>query len=233
MKSGGRRNPQSGRCPHGRQKSICYDCGGTSICVHQKRRTRCMVCGGGSMCKHGRRKSRCKEEECGELNKGTWKSTQKIAKSQPSCRRVSSPKQELKVVEGATTPTPLLQRDQSVTPERDSAHATLLPECQEVLPRFSFHDSLDGLPAPSSSAGVMTTDGAVGTAFPFLAAPVAQPFFLSVVPSASSAAVPDPRFLLWSRWQTARLRQAEAARRQDHEARAWEQLSTLFEDIPL
>ena len=69
-KSGG-----EGKCPHGRRKSQCKDCGGsgrcmtdkwgTEMCPHGREKRRCKECGGSAICPHGRRKSRCKEcTEC-------------------------------------------------------------------------------------------------------------------------------------------------------------------------
>ena len=52
-----------GACPHGRKRSICKECGGSSICEHGRQRSRCKECGGGSICEHGRERSKCKE--CG------------------------------------------------------------------------------------------------------------------------------------------------------------------------
>jgi hypothetical protein len=54
---------QGGNCIHGRQKSKCKECGGSSLCTHGRRKSRCKECGGSSLCTHGRRKSICKE--CG------------------------------------------------------------------------------------------------------------------------------------------------------------------------
>ncbi len=51
------------QCPHGRRKSECGDCGGTSICEHRKIRARCKDCGEASICEHNRERSRCKD--CG------------------------------------------------------------------------------------------------------------------------------------------------------------------------
>jgi hypothetical protein len=48
------------KCPHGRQKSRCKECGGVSICTHGREKSRCKECGGSSICPHGRQKSRCK-----------------------------------------------------------------------------------------------------------------------------------------------------------------------------
>ena len=58
-------NSKSGKCEHGRQKSTCKDCGGSSICIHDRQKSACKDCGGISICSHGRRKSACKEcENC-------------------------------------------------------------------------------------------------------------------------------------------------------------------------
>ena len=48
-------------CPHGRQRSICKECGGASICEHGRQRKHCKECGGSQICEHGRRRYRCKE----------------------------------------------------------------------------------------------------------------------------------------------------------------------------
>ena len=50
-------------CEHGKHKSTCRECGGSSFCEHGKRKSRCKECGGSSICEHGREKSQCKE--CG------------------------------------------------------------------------------------------------------------------------------------------------------------------------
>ena len=51
------------KCEHGRQRSRCKDCGGSSFCEHGRRRHDCKDCGGGSICEHGRLRNRCKD--CG------------------------------------------------------------------------------------------------------------------------------------------------------------------------
>ena len=33
-------------CPHGRQRSKCKDCGGSSMCEHARERSTCKECGG-------------------------------------------------------------------------------------------------------------------------------------------------------------------------------------------
>ena len=53
-------------CPHGRQHSLCKDCGGASICEHDKERYICKICHGVSICPHGRQKSRCRD--CGGIS---------------------------------------------------------------------------------------------------------------------------------------------------------------------
>ena len=50
-------------CPHGRRRSRCKECGGSSLCEHGRQRSQCKECGGSSICEHGRRRSTCKE--CG------------------------------------------------------------------------------------------------------------------------------------------------------------------------
>jgi hypothetical protein len=42
---------------HGRQKSTCKDCGGTSICEHGRLKSQSKECGGTAFCEHGRLKS--------------------------------------------------------------------------------------------------------------------------------------------------------------------------------
>jgi hypothetical protein len=51
------------KCEHGRRRSLCKECGGSSICEHGRRRPICKECGGSSICEHGRERSKC--TECG------------------------------------------------------------------------------------------------------------------------------------------------------------------------
>jgi hypothetical protein len=46
-------------CEHGKNKSRCIDCGGSSICQHDKEKYQCIDCGGNGICEHGKRKSQC------------------------------------------------------------------------------------------------------------------------------------------------------------------------------
>ena len=48
-------------CEHGKQKSVCKDCGGVGICEHNKIRSKCKECGGGSICEHSKLKQYCKD----------------------------------------------------------------------------------------------------------------------------------------------------------------------------
>ena len=48
-------------CEHGRQRSICKECGGGGICEHGRRRSICKECGGSGLCEHGQVRSRCKD----------------------------------------------------------------------------------------------------------------------------------------------------------------------------
>ena len=56
-------NTVNKNCPHGKQKSKCRECGGSSFCSHGKHKSQCRECGGSSFCSHGKRKSQCRE--CG------------------------------------------------------------------------------------------------------------------------------------------------------------------------
>jgi hypothetical protein len=51
------------KCPHGKQKYECVQCGGNGICVHNRKKSTCKECGGNNICVHNRQKSQCKE--CG------------------------------------------------------------------------------------------------------------------------------------------------------------------------
>jgi hypothetical protein len=51
------------KCPHGKQKWHCKDCGGSQICKHKKALSYCIECGGRAICKHRRQRHHCKE--CG------------------------------------------------------------------------------------------------------------------------------------------------------------------------
>ena len=48
------------KCEHGRQKSHCKECGGSTICEHNRERNKCKECGGASICEHGRQRNTCK-----------------------------------------------------------------------------------------------------------------------------------------------------------------------------
>ena len=90
-------------CEHGKQKSTCKECGGSSICEHSKRKSECKECGGSNICEHGKRKSYCKEcggsqicehgkqksycKECGgsSLCKHDWCDTTAIPKYEGYC----------------------------------------------------------------------------------------------------------------------------------------------------
>ena len=60
---GAARKKARSRCPHGRERSTCTECGGAGLCPHQRRRRQCKECGGAGICQHQRRRSKCKE--CG------------------------------------------------------------------------------------------------------------------------------------------------------------------------
>ena len=50
-------------CIHNKRKTVCKECGGSSLCIHDKQKNNCKECSGSSYCIHNKRKSRCKE--CG------------------------------------------------------------------------------------------------------------------------------------------------------------------------
>jgi hypothetical protein len=54
---------QSGhvRCPHGKRKQECIECGGSQVCQHRKLRAYCKVCKGSQVCEHGKQRQYCKE----------------------------------------------------------------------------------------------------------------------------------------------------------------------------
>eukprot|EP00732_Lithocolla_globosa_P003765 Lithocolla_globosa_v1_NODE_3157_length_1747_cov_96.966312.p1 type:complete len:326 gc:universal NODE_3157_length_1747_cov_96.966312:1209-232(-) len=51
------------QCKHGKRKSTCKQCGGSSICPHNRIKSKCKDCKGGSICLHNREKSTCRQ--CG------------------------------------------------------------------------------------------------------------------------------------------------------------------------
>ena len=65
--SGGGKKQVMKKCPHGKQKRYCVDCGGKGLCLHGKNKYRCVECGGKKQvekkCPHGKQRSYC--VECG------------------------------------------------------------------------------------------------------------------------------------------------------------------------
>jgi len=51
------------KCPHGKAKWFCIECGGSGLCRHEKLKSKCRECGGSNFCQHGKQKSLC--SECG------------------------------------------------------------------------------------------------------------------------------------------------------------------------
>lgn len=49
------------KCPHGRLKYACLECGGKGICEHKKHKYLCAECGGRGICEHRRIKRTCVE----------------------------------------------------------------------------------------------------------------------------------------------------------------------------
>jgi hypothetical protein len=49
------------KCPHGKRKQYCRECGGAGICKHDCIKSVCKECCGSAICVHGKRKAQCKE----------------------------------------------------------------------------------------------------------------------------------------------------------------------------
>jgi len=54
------------KCPHGKRRTLCKECGGTQLCAHGNRKDYCKECGGSQICVHGKNKRNCKN--CGGRN---------------------------------------------------------------------------------------------------------------------------------------------------------------------
>jgi hypothetical protein len=48
------------KCEHGKRKTYCRTCGGSSLCIHDKVKRRCHTCGGSAFCEHGKYKETCR-----------------------------------------------------------------------------------------------------------------------------------------------------------------------------
>lgn len=57
---------QRKKCPHGRRRAQCIECGGGSVCEHKRLRNQCIECGGAGICEHKRQRNKC--VECGGSN---------------------------------------------------------------------------------------------------------------------------------------------------------------------
>ena len=55
------------RCPHGKDKPQCKECGGWRICTHGKFKPYCRECKGSQICTHGRNKHQCKDCEGSQI----------------------------------------------------------------------------------------------------------------------------------------------------------------------
>ena len=49
------------KCPHGKRKAQCKECGGSAFCEHGKEKRQCKKCGDSVFCEHGAWKTTCKE----------------------------------------------------------------------------------------------------------------------------------------------------------------------------
>jgi len=48
------------KCPHGKQKSRCFDCGGSELCEHNRFKFQCIACDGSNICIHNKQRCFCK-----------------------------------------------------------------------------------------------------------------------------------------------------------------------------
>ena len=55
------------KCPHGKRRHMCVDCGGTSTCHHKKQKAVCKQCGGSQICEHNIERSVCKKCKGGKI----------------------------------------------------------------------------------------------------------------------------------------------------------------------
>ena len=68
------------KCPRGKLKTYCGECGGGSICEHGRRKSVCKECGGASICEHWREQCKCKEcGGCSFCEHRRWKPDAQIA----------------------------------------------------------------------------------------------------------------------------------------------------------
>jgi hypothetical protein len=52
---------EKNKCPHGKQRCLCKQCGGVSICKHGRQKHLCKECDGSQICEHGRIRRQCKD----------------------------------------------------------------------------------------------------------------------------------------------------------------------------
>jgi hypothetical protein len=76
------------QCDHGRQKSLCKDCG-TNHCDHGRQKYKCKDCSPKSFCQHGRRKGRCKDCGAGYCQHGRQKDRCKDCHPMPTASTVA------------------------------------------------------------------------------------------------------------------------------------------------
>ena len=78
------------KCPHGRLRYECRNCGGKGVCIHGRRRNTCHECSGSLICQHGRQRQAC--ADCnnficdeGACEARRFSSTQALLKHMRTC----------------------------------------------------------------------------------------------------------------------------------------------------
>ena len=112
----------SSLCEHGRQRHRCNECCSSILCEHGRQRHRCKECGGSSLCAHGRRRSLCKE--CGgssmcEHGRQRYKCKAcRAAKFQHGETSLPAPTATLKRRRYTGTPLPVVRFESTFTAEK-------------------------------------------------------------------------------------------------------------------
>ena len=74
-------------CQHGKQKHMCRECKGSGICEHNKFKHVCKICKGSAVCKHSKIKKYCRECDGSALCKSVWCETAGNKKYEGYCLR--------------------------------------------------------------------------------------------------------------------------------------------------
>ena len=88
---GAARKRARSRCPHGRERNTCKECGGAGLCRHQRRRRTCKECGGPGFCQHS-----AYQEHMGERERGRERKREKEKEGEREREREKERKKERK-----------------------------------------------------------------------------------------------------------------------------------------